>query len=191
MPDLIDELVGIAPGSPLDAVRARRPGAREHSERSFQVLFHPEEPGDVSPAERHALGLYVALLHRDDALAARFAEGLGDAALEGAVRGAAAQTLAEGPTGSYPPGPLSVEDTPAPGFALEGATRAALGPRLAAGFAHAHYLVFHPRDARPDRFPPLFEAGWSADGIVTLSQIVSFLAYQIRAVAGLRALAAA
>jgi uncharacterized protein YciW len=33
-------------------------------------------------------------------------------------------------------------------------------------------------------------AGWSADGIVTLSQLVSFLAFQVRVVAGLSVLAA-
>ena len=37
----------------------------------------------------------------------------------------------------------------------------------------------------------MVDAGWSADGIVTLSQLVSFLAFQQRVVTGLRALAAA
>ena len=37
----------------------------------------------------------------------------------------------------------------------------------------------------------LLDAGWSTTGIVTLSQIVAFLSFQIRVVAGLRALAAA
>jgi len=37
----------------------------------------------------------------------------------------------------------------------------------------------------------LHNAGWSTNDIVTLSQLVAFLAFQIRAVAGLRALASA
>ena len=36
----------------------------------------------------------------------------------------------------------------------------------------------------------LTEAGWTTDAIVTLSQLVSFLAFQIRVIAGLRVLAA-
>jgi uncharacterized protein YciW len=63
--------------------------------------------------------------------------------------------------------------------------------RLAAALQHAHLLTLHPRDARPAELQPLLSAGWSATGaIVTLSQLVSFLAFQIRTVAGLKALAA-
>ena len=66
-----------------------------------------------------------------------------------------------------------------------------LGRRLAAAFDHTHLLVFHPRDAAPTALQALLDAGWSTTGIVTLSQIVAFLSFQIRVVAGLRALAAA
>jgi uncharacterized protein YciW len=50
-------------------------------------------------------------------------------------------------------------------------------------------LVFHPRDASPASLQTLHDAGWSKNDIVTLSQLVAFLAFQIRAVAGLRTLA--
>ena len=52
-------------------------------------------------------------------------------------------------------------------------------------------LVFHPRDAAPASLQALLDAGWSTTGIVTLSQIVAFLSFQIRVVAGLRVLAGA
>jgi len=52
-------------------------------------------------------------------------------------------------------------------------------------------LVFRPRDASPAALQALLDAGWAANDIVTLSQLVAFLSFQIRAVAGLRALAAA
>jgi CMD domain protein len=67
--------------------------------------------------------------------------------------------------------------------------RPALGPRLAAAFEHVHMLVFHPRDAAPASLQALLDAGWSTTGIVTLSQIVAFLSFQIRVVIGLRTLA--
>jgi len=66
-----------------------------------------------------------------------------------------------------------------------------LGPRLAAAFDHMHLLVFHPRDAAPAALQGLLDAGWSTTDIVTLSQIAAFLSFQIRVVAGLRALVGA
>ena len=53
-----------------------------------------------------------------------------------------------------------------------------------------HLLVFHPRDAAPAALQAMLDAGWSTTAIVTLSQIVAFLSFQIRVVAGLRTLAA-
>nr|WP_246513904.1 CMD domain protein [Neoroseomonas soli] len=190
---MIDTLASIVPGSALDAARARRPAARTHAEASYQSLLLPAEPGDVSIAERFAVAAYVTGLHRAEATHPHYAAGLaqhGGTALVKAVALAVVETLAEGPKGHFPPGPLNAEDTPAPTFALSAPVAAALGKRLEAAFAHAHFLVFHPRDAAADRFRPLAEAGWTTDAIVTLSQLVSFLAFQIRVVAGLRVLAA-
>ncbi|MFT4004057.1 MAG: CMD domain protein, partial [Rhizobium sp.] len=67
--------------------------------------------------------------------------------------------------------------------------RDALGPKLAAALEHSHLLVFRPREASAAALQKLLDAGWTATGIVTLSQIVAFLAFQIRVVAGLKALA--
>lgn len=192
--DVIDRLVGIAPGSRMDALRDSRKVARVHAQSSHDVLLTPAVPGDFSSAERFAVAAYVAGLHGAAPTADHYAAGLREhagEALAHAVAAAVTQTAAEGPKGAYPPGPLSVEDTPAPPFALSPDVAAALGPKLAAGFAHAHYLVLHPRDAAASRFAPLRNAGWTEDSIVSLSQLVSFLAFQIRVVAGLAVLAAA
>lgn len=71
----------------------------------------------------------------------------------------------------------------APGL-LDGA----LGGRLDAAFEHARLLVFRPDEARRESLDALAEAGWSTTGIVTLSQLVAFLSFQIRVIAGLRLL---
>jgi len=191
--DVIDSLVGIAPGSALDTMRARRPVARSNSQRSCEVLLTPADPGDVLLAERWAVAAYVAGLHGEEATAAHYAAGLAQhaPALAGAVQAAIAETRTHGPYGSFPAGPLSAEDSEGPEARLSQTLAEALGPRLAAAFVHTHFLVFHPRDAAPERLRPLLDAGWTTTGIVTLSQLVSFLSYQIRVVAGLRALAAA
>ncbi|MFI6325687.1 CMD domain-containing protein [Nonomuraea sp. NPDC050556] len=61
--------------------------------------------------------------------------------------------------------------------------------RLAAGLAHAELLVLRPSEASPQALKALDDAGWSTTEIVTLSQLVAFLTFQIRLVAGLRSLA--
>jgi CMD domain protein len=191
--DIIDALVGITPGSPLDAIRARRPEARAHAQATYRALFTPESLGNVSAQERFAVGEFVAGLHGATAIADRYAARLVEsgapAALKEAVDAAIKEAKTHGPYGSYPAGPLSGEDTAGPVYRVGAATRRALGPRLAAAFEHVHMLVFHPRDAARAALQALLDAGWSTTDIVTLSQIVAFLSFQIRVVIGLRTLA--
>ena len=191
--DVIDALVGITPGSPLDAIRARRPQARAHAQATYQALFAPRELGNVSAPERFAVGAFVCGLHGDTAIAASYADGLArsgaSAALKEAVEAATTEARAHGPYGRYPAGPLSREDDVRPSYRAGAAIHGMLGPRLAAAFEHAHMLVFHPRDATQAALQALLDAGWSTTDIVTLSQLVAFLSFQVRAVAGLRALA--
>jgi CMD domain protein len=191
--DVIDTLVGIAPGSPLDAIRARRPEARTHAQATYRALFAPDVPGHVTARERFAAAAFVVRMHGDAATAAFYAERLAaagaPAALREAVDAAVAEARGQGPYGSYPAGPLSREDTTGPVYRVGASTRGALGPRLAAAFEHVHMLVFHPRDAAPAALQALLDAGWSTTDIVTLSQIVAFLSFQIRVVTGLRTLA--
>ena len=187
-PDIVDLLVGITPGSHLDRLRAERMQARDNAQKSYLALFHPAEPVDISLVERHAVAVFVAGLHRQPAIAAFYREGLAAAPdlrlmlHAEIVRGATA-----GPYGHFPAGPLSSEDKDGPVFTAI----TDVGPRLAAALAHTHMLVFHPRDASAAALRKLEAAGWSATGIVTLSQLVAFLTFQIRVIIGLRALAEA
>jgi CMD domain protein len=193
-PDLVDQLADIAPGSRLDAIRARRPQAREHAQNSYLALFDPKDLGGVSVPERFAVAAFVAGLHAEPATREFYRSKLGaaaDAPIVGAVDAEIARGNTQGPYGSYPAGPLSRENTTGIIHRVSDENRRSLGTRLAAAFEHAHLLVFRPRDANPAALQALLGAGWSTNDIVTLSQLVAFLAFQIRAVAGLRALAAA
>ena len=190
--DVIDAVVGIAPGSALDATRARRPEARTQAQATYRALFAPAAPGGVTEQERFAVGTFVAALHGDAPMAAFYAERLaGSGAATGlrrAVDAAGADARAQGPYGSYPAGPLSRENSAGPVYKMDADTRRALGSRLAAAFEHVHMLVFHPRDADATALQALLDAGWSTTDIVTISQIVAFLSFQIRVIAGLRLL---
>jgi len=191
--DVIDALVGIAPGSALDAIRARRPEARAHAQATYRALFTPQAHGDVTAHERFAVGTFVAGVHGATAIAAAYAKRLAESgappALRDAVDAAIKEATTHGPYGSYPAGPLSREDATGPVYRVGAAPRRALGARLTSAFEHTHMLVFHPRDAAPPSLQALLDAGWSTTDIVTLSQIVAFLSFQIRVVIGLRTLA--
>jgi len=193
--DVIDTLAGIKPGSALDAIRHRRPEARNQAQASYRALFAPEIPGGVAATERFAVAAFVIGLHGGAGTAAFYRAGLAATGASPdfcrAIHTAIAAAKGQGPYGSYPTGPLSREDTAGPIHRVAAETRHALGPRVAAAFEHVHLLVFHPRDAAPAALQDLLDAGWSTTDIVTLSQIVAFLSFQIRVVAGFRALAGA
>jgi CMD domain protein len=193
--DVIDTLVAIKPGSALDAIRNRRPDARNQAQASYRALFAPEIPGEVTATERFAVAAFVTGLHGGAETAAFYAAGLAasgaSAELRRAIEAAIAAAKGHGPYGAYPAGPLSREDTIGPTHRVAAETRRVLGSRLAAAFDHMHLLVFHPRDATPAALQALLDASWSTTDIVTLSQIAAFLSFQIRVVAGLRALAGA
>jgi CMD domain protein len=193
--DVIDTLAGIAAGSAIDkARRTRRPTAREQAQKSYDSLFRPTDYGDFGPLERFAVAVFVAGLHGQPAVKDFYAEQLRSSAATDATRaaidGEIAAARTKGPYGAYPRGPLSREDTAGPVHRIADKHREALGPRLAAAFEHVHMLVFHPRDADARSLQALIDAGWTTTEIVTLSQLVAFLSFQIRVVAGLTVLAA-
>jgi CMD domain protein len=192
-PDVIDLLSGIEKGSPLDGLRAQRQAARENAQKSYQALFAPTSLGSVSAKERHAVAAYVAGLHRDAGTLAFYMDGLGaqnaSRRVVEAIMAEIAHGAAEGPFGRYPRGPLAKEDKAGLVGRISEANRRTLGARLSAALEHAHLLVFHPRDASPAALQVLLDAGWTTTEIVTLSQLVAFVSFQIRVVAGLRILA--
>lgn len=192
--DIIDLLAGIEPGSSLSGIRARRLQARENAQKSYVTLFEPVDFGDVAAAERFAVAAFVAGVHDQPATAGFYLAKFSDAANRResveALKAEIERAKTEGPYGAFPAGPLSVEDKAGLIYHVAGDGKHVLGGRLAAALEHAHLLVFRPRDARPAAMQALLEAGWSTTAIVTLSQLVAFLAFQVRAVAGLRTLGA-
>ncbi|MDA9546347.1 Avi_7170 family CMD domain-containing protein [Bradyrhizobium sp. CCBAU 45321] len=193
--DIIDTLAGIEPGSTLDAIRARRLQARENAQKSYLALFEPVDAGDISRTERAAVAAFVTGLHGESPVAAFYRDKLAanadGAPLLDAINAEIERGKTSGPYGAYPAGPLSIENKAGLIYRVSAERKPVLGPRLVAALEHAHLLVFHPRDAASADMKALLAAGWSATGIVTLSQLVAFLSFQVRVVSGLRTLAAA
>ncbi|WP_245602075.1 CMD domain protein [Hamadaea tsunoensis] len=191
--DVIDRLVGVRAGDPIDVLRAERPAAKANAQASYEALFAPAQPGDISPAERFAVAAWVAYLSQAPAVADFYRGHLTAVApaIAAAVDAAVAGAVTSGPYGTYPAGPLSAEDVQGPHWQPDADLRAAVGDRLARALAHAHLLTYRPRDASPGALQDLVDAGWSTTGIVTLSQLIAFVHFQLRVVAGLTVLAGA
>ncbi|WP_108717803.1 alkylhydroperoxidase domain protein [Miniimonas sp. S16] len=189
--DLVDAVVGIAPGSRLDALRRGRDVARTHTQASHDALFAPVAENGFPLVERYAVASLVLALHGaaaaplgaayDGELAAR------DAALAAEVAAIAEAARRPGPYGVYREPGLAGESEPGEAFTV--ASSAVVPPRLASGLTHAVLLVLRPRESSPQALQALLDAGWTTSQIVTLSQLVAFLAYQVRLVHGLGVLA--
>jgi CMD domain protein len=193
-PDAVDTILGVSPGSPVDDLRRRRPVTRDNTQASYLALFHADELGEANLTERFAVAVFVATLHGNRQAAAFYGRTLSGFAagssLYSAVLEAAASGTALGPYGDYREPGLRNEDRPGLRWQTPPALRAVLGTKLGAAVEHAHLLVFRPRESSPAALAALAAAGWSTTGIVTLSQLVSFLAYQLRIISGLQLLAA-
>lgn len=179
MTDIINQLAGLD-GTEFVALRERRSNAVTNAQISFQALLEPENPGEFTYAERYAVAAFITGISQADRAAQFYLDLLSDEsddALVATVQGAIAAGTTTGP---FHDGNFTVFDA-----------SSALGPRLAAAFDFAHLLTFHPKDASPAAVGHLDVAGWSADEIVSLSQLISFLAFQQRVVHGMQVLAGA
>jgi CMD domain protein len=193
-PDIIDYLAGIHPNSRLDKLRAERPQARENAQKSYLALFEPVYPSSVTLAERYAIATFVAGLHRQADVRDFYAAGLEKLAGKQLTEVIAAEILrgaTEGPYGRYPEGPLSRENKEGLQYEVFVTHANLLGAKLVTALEHAHLLVFRPRDASNAALQKLIDAGCSTTDIVTISQLIAFLSFQIRVVAGLSVLASA
>ena len=159
--DVIDAVLGISEGSPLHQLRARRPEARTRTQSSYAVLFNPPDPGGLSPPERFAVALRVAELHDASSLAAHYRARLAEEAGGGALAAAIDYDAAS-----------------------NGVTA-----RAAAMLRHAELVTTNPSAASFVDLEALEAQGLTAEEIVTLSQIIAFVAYQVRVAASLALIA--
>lgn len=156
--------------------RTARAQATENAQKSFEALLEGKLP------ERFALAAFVAGLHRSPA-ADFYLDLLGDESPQllepvGVAIRAGIAAGGRGPVGGEAALWFSTASLP---------DAAALGERLIAAFDFAHFLVFHPVDSAPERLAPLARV-FTADETVTLAQLISFLAFQLRVVQGLAVL---
>lgn len=171
--DIID-LLAETPAD-LAELRRRRPEAVENAQRSFAALFEPANPALIEAlpvSTRYAVAAFVAGISGAQRAAEFYADLLVDedealvAVVEDAVRaGVSAGPYAGGDFVTFGEG------------------------QLAAAFDFAHLLTFHPKDASPAAIGHLQTTGYTEDAIVSLGQLISFVAFQLRVVHGVQVLA--
>ncbi|MCW5116149.1 hypothetical protein B7L17_007510 [Burkholderia cenocepacia] len=160
VPDTIDAAAGLREGDAVAALRRARDKVLLPTQLSEAALFDPALP-DLSLIERLHTARYVARQSNAHALADIYRPRLLDA------------------------GGTLDDIERADADALD-----ALPRRLGAILLHAKRLTHAPADARASDLDALKSAGLTTSAIVALSQLVAFVAYQLRVAAAARALQA-
>lgn len=161
--DVIDQAVPLAPGAALQALRLQRPKIVAATQGSYEAMFAPTVAG-VSRTERLLVALHACRLSGAETLAAHYRAR------------------------------LHAEDAPAALIAAADAPdRAASAPdaRVATLLGFTAKLTVRPIEGDRRAVEALAAAGLGPAAVVAVGQLIAFLSYQIRVVAGLQALAAA
>jgi len=161
--DIVDELADLQPGTPLSTLRAGRADVARYAQGSYRALLEPADPTGVSRLERELIALRVAVLTASDALAEQHRERLRELKVS-------AECIA------------AVEHFP---------SAESLSARETAILQHVDLLTQEPRAAGQANIRTLQAAGLGVRDIVTIAQLIAFLSFQVRVLAGLRVLAEA
>jgi CMD domain protein len=157
-PDVMDTLAGLADDSALVALRRERSDVVKHLQRSDDVIFAPQDDGGLTQAERAAAALRVATLLRDPVLSEHYRARLATLNPEGML----ARTV-------------------------EGGARIT-EVRWDAILAHVDLVTRGPGRAERKDIGNLLAAGLSSHAVVSLSQLIAYVNFQSRLLAGLRML---
>lgn len=155
---------GLESETPLTATIAGRAHSFALTETTLRSVLQPREPGGLSHAERAALACRVARLNGADDLAGHFRRQLEDGSNDHTHAGTGTSRLAD--------------------TAYDGGDDV----RLRALLGYTDLVTRRPRDASRALIDTLYAAGVGDDDIVRLAELVAFVNYQCRVIAGLRLL---
>ena len=145
-------------GATLAELRRQRPDVVKHLQGSDDVIFRPTDDGGLTRAERAAAALRIATLLRDGALEAHYRARL---------------------AGLDPGGALADSI---------GGTAKVTDGRWDAIVNHVDLVTRGPGSAERKDINNLHAAGLSSHAIVSLSQLIAYVNFQSRVLAGLRML---
>ncbi|MBX3013011.1 MAG: CMD domain protein [Caldilineaceae bacterium] len=154
--DLINQLAGLPADSALAKLRDLRPDVVQHTQGSYDSLLEPVEENGLTRIERALVALRVAVLTASQPLTDHYHQRLDE-------------------LGAAPPLITAVR---APTLVI-----ATLDARTVAILRHVDLITQSPGEATPAALQELQAAGLSVAAIVTLSQLIAFLSFQVRTLA--------
>ncbi len=159
--DVVNAILEIDESSPIAQLRNQKPQLVTELQDYYDSLFVPtaDSAAELPLADRFVVAVRVASFTSSEAVANWYASLASEA-------GVPAESIA------------SARDT---------ASAWAGDTTLDASIRHTDLLTTRPSDARPGDLQSLKSAGLSPAGIVSLSQTIAFVNYQLRLIAGLRA----
>jgi uncharacterized protein YciW len=160
--DLLDTLVDIHSGPPPVKVRGQRATSTGAIEESYRTLLLPAEPTGLSPLERTLVAYRVAIVTNSAPLVEHYRGQLRRLGATVALVDAAER--------------LSLDEP--------------LPPRIHTLLQQVDRLTSEPQTATRDHLTTLQAQGLSIPDILSLTQLVAFLNFQVRTLAGLQMLAA-
>lgn len=159
--DVVDDIVGLQPGDALYETRHAREKVVSATQASYELFFDPAMPG-IPLHERLLVALHASQLSQSNAMAGHYRKVLAGLAVDPAALAA----VEAGDLSKVP------------------------GTGLRAMLVFTQTLITRPIEGDEAALKQLQAAGLSTPDVVTLAQLVAFLSYQIRLVAGLAAMKA-
>ena len=160
--DLVDRIVGLKPESRTYAVRHQREKVAAATQGSYEALFDTTLDNDITLTERLLVALYACRLTPSPELATHYRERLLHIGADAAL--------------------VEMADRNEPADFTD--------KRLAAMLQFTKTLIEDPVEGDKSALLALPAAGISTPAVVALSQLIAFLSYQVRLVAGLKAMKA-
>lgn len=150
---------GVEPGSKLAEIVAGRADIMALTQATAEAIVHPRVAGGISPAERAAFACRMARLNGEQTLAEQYAHLI----------------------------PHASDDTTI-GQIVDPSFSGGGDARLTALIRHVDLVTQSPKDATRENITALKDAGIAEADIVRLAEIIAFINYQVRVIAGLRLL---
>ncbi len=162
--DVIDQIIGPDPGGNIAALRTQKLELAAELQAYYIAIFAPDADSAAafSLADRALVAVRVASHTGSDAVADWYANVAAEA---GAPRDLIDQARDVAKTWDD-------------------------GTKLGAAIGRADLVTVRPADTEAGDIQILKDAGFSPAGILSLSQTIAFVSYQLRLIAGLRALGA-
>ena len=158
---IVAKQAGISSEHPLARVLTGRGNIIELTQRTYDAALRPEPTGGLTHAERAALACRIAQLNNDNSLAAHFEDMI-----------------------QFSENIKLISDITDTGF------KGGDDPRIRAIIRHTDLVTALPREATDADICALRSVGVADEDIVRLSELIAFVSYLVRVLAGLRLMAA-